>query len=249
VDPQTYFSVNGLDDLVARFDAARANPGAPRPIAPMLPDLVRLHRLVIERRRLTVLEFGVGYSTLILADALSRHEAAFRSQPTANLELPADAFRLYSVDADATWIRAVRAGLPGTLAGRVDLVLSPVRATTFEGRLCHCYQRLPDVVPDFIYLDGPHLGDVQGTVNGLSFCAGKRVPIAADVLLMEPSLLPGTIVLLDGRTANARFLAQNLRREFRSSYDAEADVTQFELVEPPLGPRDAVRLAYQANGH
>ena len=40
------------------------------PLPPQFDDLVRLHYLVISRKVLTVMEFGMGRSTVILADAL-----------------------------------------------------------------------------------------------------------------------------------------------------------------------------------
>jgi hypothetical protein len=58
---------------------------------------------------------------------------------------------------------------------------------------------------------------------------------------MESTLLPGAFILVDGRTNNARFLARNFQRPFRRRYDRKADITTFELVEPPLG-RHAVDL-------
>ena len=69
--------------------------------------------------------------------------------------------------------------------------------------------------------------------------------MSADVLLMEPTLLPGAMIFVDGRTANARFLQAHFTRPFMSEADAKADVTLFVLQEPPLGPRDAARLDYQ----
>jgi len=59
--------------------------------------------------------------------------------------------------------------------------------------------------------------------------------MAGDLLLMEPILLPGTFVLIDGRTNNARFLKNNLKRDYQITWDQEGDVTTFELTEERLG--------------
>mgnify|MGYP000067699812 CR=1 FL=1 len=61
------------------------------------------------------------------------------------------------------------------------------------------------------------------------------VLMAADILLMESILLPGTFILVDGRTNNARFLNNNLQRNFEMSWDKDGDVTCFELKEERLG--------------
>ena len=238
-----YWTNEGLDRLVAKFDEDRSSPFPP--IAPDISDLVRLHKLARERRRLTVVEFGTGYSAIVLAHALQR-SAVEHSVELEALELGwANPFRLYSVDANSSWINSVERALPATLADRVSFVLSPVIATTFDGRLCHLFQNLPDIVPDLVYVDGPDPSDVQGDINNLSFEHG-RVPMSADVLLMEPTLLPGTIVVFDGRVANARFVLRHLDRP--NSVYRESDVTIIEFVDQPLGLRDERRRKFQSGG-
>ena len=123
---------------------------------------------------------------------------------------------------------------------------SAVHAGTFNGQLCHFYDTLPNAVPDFVYLDGPDPRDVGGAVNGLDFRHRERTVISADLLLMEPTFVPGLMILVDGRTNNARFLAANFRRTYDWLEDPQDDYSVFELVEPPLGPKNQARLAYCA---
>jgi predicted O-methyltransferase YrrM len=189
----------------------------------------------------TVLEFGVGYSTLVLADALAKNQRDFEALAPRPRLRNANAFKLFSVDANPHWIEVARARIPAVLAPRITISHSRVVAGTFNGRLCHYYEQLPNVVADFIYLDGPSPQDVEGSVNGLDFSIDERTVMAADLLLMEPSLLPGAFILVDGRVNNARFLQRNFQRPFRCHYDAAADITSFELDEPPLG-RHSVNL-------
>ena len=56
-----------------------------------------------------------------------------------------------------------------------------------------------------------------------------------DLLLMEPTMLPGTLILFDGRTNNARFSKNNFQRQYNYKYDKRADITTFELIEEPIG--------------
>lgn len=243
-----YWKESGLATLVASFDRARAEgASSSTPLPAVIADLVRLHRLVRQHRRMSVLEFGVGYSTVVLAHALGENEAEFNRLAPQGIVVGRDDFRVFSVDASSTWLTSVKRGLPDQIAARTTLVHSTVRTGTFQDRLCHYYDALPDIVPDFIYLDGPDPCDVTGAVNGLGFAEGRRVPMAADVLLMEPSLLPGTMIVVDGRTANARFLQEHFYRPFRMDYDRDADVTCFMLEEPPFGRRNELRLAYQSS--
>ena len=59
--------------------------------------------------------------------------------------------------------------------------------------------------------------------------------MSGDLLLMESTFLPGTFILIDGRTNNARFLSRNFTRNYRVEWDREGDVTTFELIEERLG--------------
>jgi len=59
--------------------------------------------------------------------------------------------------------------------------------------------------------------------------------MAADILAMEHFLLPGTLILIDGRTANARFIKANLQRDWSYFYFEAYDQHIFELTEKPLG--------------
>lgn len=246
---QRYWDAEGLGRYVELYDvpeqadpfyatANRATVSYP----PQVADLVRLHRLVRERMAQTVLEFGVGFSTVILADALAKNEADYLALPDPPKLRNGQAFKLFSLDASEHWIERTRARLPAELAGRVRFSHSRVVAGTFNGRLCHYYEKLPNVVADFIYLDGPMPKHVEGSVHGLDFSIDERTVMAADLLLMEPTMLPGTLILVDGRVNNARFLARNFQRPFRTTHDPAGDVTLFELDEPPLG-RHSVDLA------
>lgn len=113
-------------------------------------------------------------------------------------------FKIFTVDTSEKWIENTKKMLPDELSDFVEFQKSSVHIDTFKGRLCHFYNNLPNIIPDFVYLDGPYKFDVQGSVNGLSFNSADVTPIAVDLLLMEPILLPGTFVIVDGRTNNAR---------------------------------------------
>ena len=60
-------------------------------------------------------------------------------------------------------------------------------------------------------------------------------PMAADILSFEHFLTPGTLIIIDGRTANARFLKSNFQRNWDYSYAKDFDQHFFELLEEPLG--------------
>jgi hypothetical protein len=222
---RTYLEREGvLSDLKA------ANEGQ---IRPHLVDLANLHRLIRTRRPSVVLEFGVGFSTIAIAHAISRNVAEGRRPDRAHAEA-VDQPRIWSIDANEEWLENARSRIPAHLRGYVELRYSAVRAAEFDGQLCSLFDHIPDVVPDFVYLDAPDPKDIQGAVRGLTFSpetGGYRHAAAADVLLLESTLQVGAFVLLDSRYVNAHFLARNLRRRYRTRWNRVHGWVSFELMD------------------
>ena len=215
------------------FDAVSGKLNIPFP--PVAEDLARLHRLIRKRKAFTVLEFGSGLSTIVMADALSKNKADFLALEEKPELRNRFMFQIFSVESDKQWIEHSQSNFPKHLLEHVNFHYSEIKIDTFNGRICHFYDNLPDIVPDFIYLDGPNPKDVKGNVNGMTFQCDERTVMAADLLLMESILLPGTFILVDGRTNNARFLKKNFQRNFEMSWDKDGDITSFELQEERLG--------------
>jgi len=227
-----YWEKEGLGKYFLR-DSDNETSGAAIPAD--IYDLVRLHSQIRKRKSFTVLEFGVGYSTLIIADALSKNKQDFEKLEPVPKIRNRFLFQCFSVDTSEHWIQVASSRVPDELQEFVHFQYSKVEIGTYNGQLCHFYTSLPDIVPDFIYLDGPDPKAVEGKVNGLSFSCDERTVMSADLLLMESIFLPGTFVLIDGRTNNARFLKNNLKREYHFVWDKVGDVTTIELIEERLG--------------
>jgi len=92
------------------------------PFRPDAVDLARLHKTIRSRRVVTALEFGVGYSTLVMADALMKNERDYGEHVRANLRRR-DAFKLYTVDADPAFIDLTKLMIPDELS---DFALPPI---------------------------------------------------------------------------------------------------------------------------
>ncbi|MBC6994148.1 class I SAM-dependent methyltransferase [Neolewinella lacunae] len=213
------------------------------PFPAELDDLIRLHFLCLNRRVTTVLEFGVGKSTQVFARALAHNEREHGAYVQQHLRR-AHPFQLFAVDNFPDWVEACRAALPPAEAGRVHFTVTEVEMTTFNDRICTAYRSLPNVCPDLIYIDGPSQFGVVGDVRGITTATTDRLPMAADVLMLEPFLLPGTLILLDGRTANARFLKNNFQREWSYREFPDLELHAFELTEAPLGRINRAQLDY-----
>ncbi len=238
-----YIISEGLDKLVnfeensdyeeGVYDAVGGKLDIPFPPEPA--DLVRLHKLVRSRKSFTVLEFGLGYSTIIMADALAKNEEDWWKLPHPPKIRNRHVFKLFSVDASENWVQHTRERFPKQLIERVSFMHSDIEIGTHNGQLCHFYKNIPNVIADFIYLDGPSAKDVKGTINGLSFACEERTVMSGDLLLMESTFLPGTFIIVDGRSNNVRFLKNNFRRQYEFSWDRQGDVSTFELREERLG--------------
>ena len=210
------------------------SPSDSEPFEAELDDLIRLHYLVLSRRVTTVLEFGVGKSTTVFADALTKNMHLHAKYVEAELRR-SNQFELHSVENNEPWMTLVSSQLPSDLKDRCHLHFCPLKVSEFNGRLCTYYHEIPNIAPDLIYLDGPDQFSPQGSLRGLTTAHPDRMPMSADILAIEHFLTPGTLIVVDGRTANARFLRSNFQRSWSYHHSSSMDQHFFELVEPPLG--------------
>jgi len=228
-----YIHFEQSDEEVGVYEVVKDDRSEPLP--PQPDDLARMHRLSRDRGVMTVLEFGIGYSSIVFADALAKNQAAWQALEERPEIRNENMFELHVVDASPHWLSYWDDRFPAELREYVEFHQSDVHVTTHRGKMCHVYERLPDVIPDFVYLDAPNPKQVEGTHRGMSFHCLERTVMAADLLDIEPTLLPGTYVLVDGRTNNARFLNRYFERDFSYDERPDEDVSVFELDEPPLG--------------
>lgn len=252
--PYEYAQREGLVNLVGKTSGSSngiyttVDPTNLLPYEPEWDDLVRLHKLARRRKVMNVLEFGCGHSSLVFADALEKNHRDFGEFVRKNLRR-SEPFRVDVVDDYKLFLDFTKSRVPKKLAQIVRFHFSPVEMTEFQQRICTRYLQLPNVCPDLIYLDGPSQHSVLGDVSGITTASPDRLPMASDLLRIEHFLLPGTLIVVDGRTANARFLAANFQRDWSFSEDLENDVHYFELTETPLGPYNQRQIDFCLDGH
>jgi hypothetical protein len=201
---------------------------------PEIIDLARIYDLIIKNKPFTVLEFGVGYSTIIIAKALYENKKKFNNKYLSKIR-NTKLFKVFSVDASKKWIEETKKAVPNYLLEHIEFLHSEVEIKQIDNQICHVYKKIPNINPEFIYLDGPHPLDPIGKINNISFQCLERTPISADILYLESTMLPGTTILVDGRTNNVRFLKNNLKRKFNFYWDRNGDVTIIKLNEKKLG--------------
>ena len=201
-----------------------------QPYLPDLRDLYNLHRIIIDTKRTTILEFGCGWSTVVMAHALEQNKCDISHLRRNN------PFELHSVDNEKKWIQRTKKRV------KAHFHYSPAKMTMWNGMICTEYETLPLINPDFIYLDAPEQFNVKGNINGITTNHKDMMPMSCDILKLENFLTPGTIIVIDGRTANARFLERNLQRNWKYSF--KDDQHTFLLDEPPLGEHNAKQLKF-----
>jgi hypothetical protein len=253
-DPLSYISEHNIAELVGvslsnygdptkkqvKGPSHAVNPDLLEAFSPELDDLSKLHWLVLSRHVTTILEFGLGKSTIIFNNALVKNKISDDEFVAANLRRN-NRYECHSVDNYEKWIEEVKSknDLERVFYHKSNLVMG-----TFNGRACTYYDPLPNLCPDLIYLDGPDQFSPKGDVRGITTNQKDRMPMSADILVFEHFLTPGTLIVTDGRTANARFLKENLQRSWCYCHDVEADQHYFELLEEPLGPYNLQQIDF-----
>lgn len=210
-------------------------------------DLARLHYLVLSRKVVCGLELGSGYSTLILAHAMSilaQHFGDFVNSVTRTSK----PFHIYSVEESEDFKNIAYSRLPDELKPFSTIVQSDVEIGLHDGRISTVFSQIPNVLPDFVYIDGPSQYANTKSINGFSIAPLDRMPMSSDILKMEFFFEPGAMILLDGRTSNARFLKAYLKRDWKYHHDIENDISIFELQETPLGNLNKQKMEFCLNG-
>jgi hypothetical protein len=201
----------GVLPVLARFAASQPAVA----FAPDYCDLLFLYRSARQRKPKAVLEFGSGCSTVVLAHALWRNAA------------DGSPGHLYSVDANQFWADATSKALPQHVSGLCSVMYSPVVETERFGVLGFSHERVPDIAPDFVYIDGPSLTPSRAA--------------AFDVFDLEPKFQPGCVVIVDGRPLQARLLREHLQKTYVASERKSYFSYVFELTPPPHAMKSSAR--------
>jgi hypothetical protein len=212
---------------------------------PEIRDLASLWVLTQTVKPIVTLELGSGYSTKILARSAARIRE-LNAGITFNLDRSGDQpFHVWSVDESWKWSRVAKDRLSGQERADATFSRSAVKVCEVGPALSTQYVRLPNVKPDFIYIDGPSQYATARKISGLSLNKSWRMPLSSDLLRLEWLLEPGAVVCVDGRVQNVQFLRQNLQREWAVTPIPGLDQTVMTLVSPILGEQNRRKLQWQ----
>ena len=206
-----------------------------------LDDLCRLHWIVLSRKVLTTLEYGSGFSTIFIADACFILSHYFNEE--INGMRVEKKFHTFSLEESSKFLSITKKRIPRFLSNYITLIHSRINIAEYQNKFTTRYSKTPNIAPDFIYLDGPST-DLKKRFKGFSFNHISRFPMSSDLLYIEYFLEPGTFIIVDGRTANARFLKDHFKRRWKYYHDNVSDCHYFELIESPLGPYNKKKLDF-----
>jgi hypothetical protein len=220
------------------------------PYQPELNDLYRLYQFIFLNKRTTVLEFGSGYSSLIFSLALNDLSKLYKNK-LINLRRN-NPFELFILENEKKYLNITRKRIKKfskklNLNIKINYHFSRVKMSIYENKISTSYEKLPLCNPDFIYLDGPDQFNIKGDINNFSTRHKDMMPMANDILKIEYFLTPGTIIVTDGRTANAQFLRDYLKRNWLHQFDYINDQHIFYLNETPLGKYNRLQLKFYKN--
>jgi len=213
-----------------------------KPFIAEASDLCRLHWTILSGKIINTLEFGSGFSTVFMADAKFILNYYFKDLKNMRYE---KMFHVYSVEEDKKYIKITKKRLPAHLKKHVTLSHDKIDIITYKSRFASKYRNLPNISPDLIYLDAPSIYFTKKVFKGFSFLPINRVPMAADILFIEYFLEPGTVIIIDGRTANANFLKDHFNRNWKYRHDLKGDCHYFKLIDKPWGKYNIKKLNFK----
>ena len=249
---ENFFIKKGLKPLVDLSNKKKPSVNQmilDEPYIPELDDLYNLYQYVLINKRITILEFGSGWSTLIFTLALRELRDKF-SDKVKSLRRN-NSFELFVLENEKKYLNIAKnkiqklnkyLNIKDTI--KVNYHFSDVEMTTYDNKICTEYKKLPLCNPDFIYLDGPDQFNIKGDINGISTRHKDMMPMVSDILKFEYFYTPGTIIVSDGRAANAKFLKDHFKRNWKYINDRKTDQHVFWLVDPDLGKFNKLQLEF-----
>ncbi len=222
-----------------------SSPSSKNLLKPNLIDLYFLYNLILKSKRITSLEFGCGYSSEIIALALNENKIKYQKK-IKNLRR-SHPFKNFVVDNQKKYIKILkkRTKYLKNIVVSYSKCLVDIVKNSYTIR----YDKLPLISPDFIYIDGPSQDKIKNTKYHFNINDKDLMPIISDILLIEYYLIPGTIILIDGRGANAQFLLNNLKRKWKYKYFKYYDMHYFQLVAKSIGPINDLQLRFFNNNN
>lgn len=235
---KTFFRNKGLVDLLRAAEEPQLKTNQltiKKAYRPELIDLYNLYQLIVLNKRITTLEFGCGWSSLIISLALQQNKKNYM-QEIGNLRRN-NPFQNFVVDNEKKYLNIAKKRIlkfNKSLIKDSFFLYSKVNLLKHDFRYVTEYEVIPKINPDFIYLDAPDQFQVT-SIEKFNTNHNDLVPMSADILKIEFFLNNGTIILVDGRALNVNFLQNYLKRNWKYKYIMDCDQHIFYLNEKNNG--------------
>jgi hypothetical protein len=211
---------------------------------PDIGDLYRLYSYVISNCVTSILEFGSGWSTLALSIGLQEIREKYGSEYPGYARNP-HPFRICTVDNSPEFVNLALSRLDSDSLNHVDVHIASPVLTIVGSNPVTLWNPVPRFDFDLIYLDAPEPEQVITTEFQIPMSSVHDLPIAGDLVVNEPYIHPETSILIDGRSANSRYLKSNLRRNWNYRSFPDGDFSLLHLIEEPLGKINAEHINFR----
>jgi hypothetical protein len=212
--------------------------------APDFGDLYRLYSYVVSNCVTSILEFGSGWSTLALSIGLQEIREKFGAEYPGYARNP-HPFRMCTVDNSPVFADLALSRLESESLEHIDLHLASPVLSLVGSNPVTLWNPVPRFDFDLIYLDAPEPEQVITSDFQLPMFSVHDLPIAGDLVVNEPYIHPETSILIDGRSANSRYLKTNLRRNWIYRNFPDGDFSLLHLNEEPLGKINADHINFR----
>jgi len=145
---------------------------------------------VVLNKRTTVLEFGSGWSSLVLHVALNENKKKYLDYVKNNLRRN-NLFKLFVIENEKKFLNISKKRIENFtrnkqfINSKISFFYSPCEMTTFNDQFATQYKKLPLCNPDFIYLDGPDQFNIKKRINNFTTAHKDMMPMVCDILKME----------------------------------------------------------------
>lgn len=214
-------------------------------LKPILKDLYFIYNVIIKTRRISALEFGCGFSSEVICIALNKNKIKYQKK-TRDLKIK-NQFKNIIIENQKKYLKIFKKR--SHYLKNFEINYAECVYTNFNGTYATVYKNLPILSPDFIYLDGPDPNSVKKKHKDveLNTAHGNLFPLSCDILKIEYFLIPGTIIVIDGRGQNAHFLRDNFKRNWAYKYYNDFDMHFFILTDNALGTVNRKQLEFFNN--
>lgn len=205
-----------INQLDARIDTKTGVPYELFLSSEKRADVSRLAFLALKQPIGDILEFGSGVSTLILAFCCQRNDKKYGHHGF-----------VHCLEADLKWQKVVERELERhDLTKYVKFHHSTPRITNYDTTPVMSFDTLPNVQPNFVFVDGPRWNQAVGSFKGILASASIS---CLDLLFYEATFPAHTKIIIDGKLNFVKFYEKNLKRTYRQKVFHLFDQTEFKL--------------------